>query len=30
MINENTPIWQNMGTNLPIDKEIGNQVDKLK
>ena len=30
MINENTPIWQYMGTNLPIDKEIGYQVNKLQ
>lgn len=28
MMNENTPIWQYIGTNLPIDKEIAYQVDK--
>ena len=30
MMNDNTPIWQYMGTNLPIDREIGYQVDKLQ
>ena len=30
MMNDNTPIWQYMGTNLPIDKEIGYQIDKLQ
>lgn len=28
MINENTPIWQYMGTILPTDKEIGYQINK--
>lgn len=28
MINENTPIWQYIGTNLPINREIGYQVNK--
>lgn len=26
--NYQQPFWQYMGTNLPIDKEIGYQVDK--
>lgn len=28
MMNENIPIWQYMGTNLPINREIGYQVNK--
>ena len=28
MMNENIPIWQYIGTNLPINKEIGYQVNK--
>lgn len=28
MMNENIPIWQYIGTNLPINREIGYQVNK--
>lgn len=28
MMNENIPIWQYIGANLPINKEIGYQVNK--